>query len=73
MCSNCGWDAEDRLCSNCNHKESLHDDPYGCQYERGDKWVDGERMGAWMAQGPCGCRNFQIADSEDLMDLEGRI
>lgn len=42
-------------CANCGHAYHATE----CEHERGDHWVDGERMGAWVAMGPCGCRNFE--------------
>lgn len=48
----------DELCEECGHELRLHDDPYGCQYERGDAWVTGNQADqptVLMAQGPCGC------------------
>lgn len=42
------------ICEECWHPLRLHGSD-GCQFERGDRWVDGESMGAWMAGGPCGC------------------
>ena len=44
-------------CANCDHPYHAGE----CEYERGDRWVDGENMGAWMAIGPCGCRNFEAS------------
>jgi hypothetical protein len=43
------------LCDECDHPVRLHADQYGCEFERGDAWIDGESMGAYVAQGPCGC------------------
>jgi len=48
------WDGEPE-CPECEHLVSAHG-PNGCEVERGDKWVEGESMGAWVAMGPCGCR-----------------
>src|SRR5690348_4185079 len=54
---------EEEECSECGHALSFHDDPYGCQVERGDAWVDGVSMGAWVAQGPCGCKHWRQPDA----------
>jgi hypothetical protein len=48
------------VCEECGHATLAHFDPYGCEYERGDKWVDGENMGAYVAQGPCGCKAWAV-------------
>lgn len=50
------------ICINCGHDEESHQDRYGCQVEGGDKWVDGTDCGGWMAQGPCGCKDFTPED-----------
>lgn len=52
-------------CEECGHKMRLHDAKEGCTFERGDAWVDGERMGARMAQGPCGCTSVTVEPAED--------
>ena len=49
----------DEPCDECGHKLKLHDEKYGCEYERGDAWVTGnqpEQPTVLMAQGPCGCK-----------------
>jgi hypothetical protein len=51
------------LCDDCNHPLRLHG-PEGCEFERGDSWVDGESMGAWMAGGPCGCSAVTLEHEE---------
>lgn len=48
-------------CDDCGHALKLHG-PERCQHEFGDTWVDGESIGAWVAQGPCGCSSFTIED-----------
>ena len=51
------------VCDECGHKVSLHNDRYGCQFERGDEWVTGNQPEAptvLMAQGPCGCTAWTI-------------
>lgn len=72
-------------CPECGHA-SVHG-RYGCEYERGDKWVDhgnGERL---VAQGPCGCAanytntrassvDFEIvrpADMNEAFTLAGNV
>jgi hypothetical protein len=47
-------------CINCGH----HYHAGECEHEGGDRWIDGESMGAWMAVGPCGCRNFEAGGNE---------
>lgn len=49
-----------RPCDDCGHPVYLHKDKYGCQFERGDAWVDGVSMGGWVAQGPCGCTSHGL-------------
>jgi hypothetical protein len=69
----CGPEAE---CEECGHKIRLHHADYGCEFERGDAWVDGTSMGAWMAMGPCGCtavtgpEEFEREASADTDDRE---
>jgi hypothetical protein len=52
----------ERLCDECSHPIRLHDDPYGCQHERGDQVV-GEVL---MAMGPCGCRAWTVGAIRDM-------
>ena len=53
-------------CRNCDH--NAHAGP--CEHELGDRWVDGERIGAWMAQGPCGCTEYEPITAEDILAAE---
>jgi hypothetical protein len=46
-------------CKNCGHSWEAHQDKYGCQSERGDRWVPGESIGGYVAMGPCGCEDFE--------------
>jgi len=44
-------------CVNCDH-DAIHG-KYGCEHEKGDRWVDygnGDRL---IAGGPCGCKQFE--------------
>lgn len=50
-------------CEDCGHAIAKHG-PDGCTHERGDAWVDGVSMGAWVARGPCGCSAWAIRLSE---------
>lgn len=55
------------ICANCGHDKDSHWDRYGCQFERGDEWVTGNQPEAptvLMAQGPCGCTNFQAEEAQ---------
>jgi hypothetical protein len=59
--------AED-YCEECGHAVHLHNDKYGCQFERGDAWVTGNQPGeptVLMAQGPCGCQAITFETVED--------
>jgi hypothetical protein len=47
---------QEPTCDECDHKVSLHRDPHGCQYERGDA-LNGEVL---VAQGPCSCKAHGI-------------
>jgi hypothetical protein len=52
----------EKLCPDCDHKVSLHEDRYGCQYEFGDAWVsDSNGNEALVAQGPCGCKSVRTS------------
>lgn len=42
-------------CAECGHAARYHDDPYGCEVERGDAY----RNGVLQAMGPCGCKEPQ--------------
>jgi hypothetical protein len=62
-----------QLCEECGHKVSLHDDLYGCRFERGDAWVtwnQPEASTVLMAQGPCGCTAWTVEKLGE--QLEGR-
>jgi len=50
-----GDEEPDDYCPECDHLWSRHGDE-GCEYERGDQWIDGKSIGGWMAMGPCGCK-----------------
>jgi hypothetical protein len=52
------------VCEECGHAVSAHGAKYGCEIERGDAWVDGESMGGWVAQGPCGCTAVTVEFEE---------
>jgi hypothetical protein len=47
----------DDECPDCGHNWDLHGDRYGCQYERGDRWVDWGQGHRLVAMGPCGCKS----------------
>ena len=42
-------------CANCDHPYHAGE----CEYELGDRWVDGQHCGGWVAMPPCGCRDFK--------------
>jgi hypothetical protein len=54
------------LCDECGHEIRRHNDKYGCEYERGDAWVEGENCGGLVAQGPCGCTAWTVEMIEQL-------
>ena len=60
--SRSGCDDVPRPCANCEHP--YHDS--ACEYERGDRWVEGTNMGGWVAMGPCDCTNYEPIDAEDI-------
>ena len=58
-------------CNSCGHAIKLHNDRYGCQYERGDTTVfDNKGNGGLMAMGPCGCKDWGMEDRIDLGEIE---
>lgn len=58
--------AENIECEDCGHKFKSHTPE--CQAERGDSWVEGVNIGAWVAMGPCLCKSFSDAGRIDLDD-----
>ena len=61
VCRACGSrhvKVEALICANCGHTTDDHWDRYGCQIEGPDVWKDGDNCGGWVAQGPCGCKDF---------------
>jgi hypothetical protein len=61
------------LCANCGHEKHLHEDQYGCEYERGDGYRGAEFM---EALGPCGCKEYEPETEDEAPfsteDTEGR-
>jgi hypothetical protein len=49
---------DELLCEECGHKVLDHDDPYGCQHEGPDIWIEGTNCGGLVASGPCGCKHW---------------
>lgn len=50
------YDYEPEECPECGHR--LHVD--ACQFEPGDKWVEGMQLGGWVAMAPCGCTEHRF-------------
>lgn len=48
-------------CLNCGHSDTHG--RYGCEHERGDRWVDHGNGYRLVAMGPCGCREFEPEDA----------
>lgn len=42
---------ENMICPDCDHRLGLHADRYGCEFDRGDREING----LLQAAGPCGC------------------
>jgi hypothetical protein len=57
------------LCANCGHSKEAHWDRYGCEVELGDAWVSHRNGETLMAQGPCGCMDFQAEESQMERDI----
>ena len=49
------------VCDECGHQIRFHRTD-GCEYERGDAWVEGENCGGLVAQGPCGCTAITLEE-----------
>ena len=56
------------ICEECNHPIRLHHENEGCEYERGDAWVEGKNCGGWVAQGPCGCQGVTIEPEPEMAE-----
>lgn len=48
------------LCPECEHH--AHDGKV-CEVEPGDRWVEGNNCGGWVARPPCGCKSDGKGDS----------
>ncbi len=52
---------ENKECANCGHSDPHG--KYGCEHERGDRWIDHGNGDRLVAMGPCGCREFEPEDA----------
>ena len=60
-------------CPDCDHSLRQHVDEYGCEVERGDKWVEGNNCGGMVAQGPCHCKCENRPDLQVAINLLRKI
>lgn len=58
--------AELPSCANCGHPYHAGE----CEYEPGDRWIEGTNCGGWVAMPPCGCRNFEAESLETILERE---